>query len=81
MSKIDKNIQEAREWRKKHGGEALDFQELDGALAHWEGRVRALQEAIDAFSLARKTAVEARKAVGAALKAAKGSRKAGPSLA
>ena len=77
MSKIDKNIQVAREWRKKH---EADFPGLDQALAQWENQMKLLEEALSAAFAARKATIASRKAVQAALVAAKVARKTAPNL-
>jgi len=81
MSKIDKNIQEAREWQKKHGAEGHDVSALDQSLVAWETQVRLLEEALAKAFAARKATIEARKAVGKALRVAKAARKSKPQAA
>lgn len=81
MSKIDKNIQDAREWRKKHEGAGHDLGALDQSLVNWETQVKLLEEALAKAFAARKATIEARKAVSAALKATKAARKAKPATA
>jgi hypothetical protein len=74
MSKVEKQIQNARLWRKKHGEETLDFKKLDDALAQWEARVKAVEDAKAKVQQAKADGVQAQKAVTAALKETKASR-------
>jgi len=75
MSKVEKSIQEARDWRKKHEGEAIDFTKLDGALALWEAKVKHLSETQAQVKAARTSLRGAKKGVSSSLKETKSSRK------
>jgi len=75
MSKIEKMMQEAQAWRKKHNLETLDFTKLDEKLALWQESVNQLSAAQAALLTAKATLADARKAVKAALKDAKATRK------
>ncbi len=75
MSKVEKTIQEARSWRKKHAAEAVDFAKLDEAITRWEQGVKQVEEAREKVRLAKKDLGAALKAVSAALKETKTSRK------
>lgn len=76
MSKIDKNVQTAREWAKKHAEEGLDLAPLQAALSTWEGKVKAVEAARQQLAAAKEEAILARKEVGLALATAKVARKA-----
>jgi len=80
VSKIEKQIQNAHAWRKKHKDEALDFTKLDGALAQWELQKKQLEEAKAKVQKAKEDVALAQKTVTAALKEVKGSRKPAPEV-
>jgi hypothetical protein len=75
MSKIEKQIQNAQSWRKKHSAETLDFKKLDGALSLWEQQMKKVEEAKARVHQAKEEVLAAQKAVTAALKEAKAGRK------
>ena len=76
MSKIEKTIQTAQVWRKKHEAETLDFAKLDGALSQWEAGLKKIDAAKTALSAAKEAHGAEKKAVSQALKEAKAARKA-----
>lgn len=75
MSKIDKNIQDARGWLVKHETEAA-ADDVKKALALWESKVKLADAARTQWEAAKEAAIAARKGVAQALKGAKVSRKA-----
>ena len=76
MSKLDKNIQDAKVWRKKHETEVETLAHLDKALANWESRVAVVEKTKAQWQAAKEAAIEARKTVTAVLKKTKQDRKA-----
>ena len=75
MSKIEKMVQDAQAWRKKHAAETLDFSKLDAALSGWQDGVNHVSAAQASLKAAKAKLDDAKKAVSAALKATKASRK------
>jgi hypothetical protein len=75
MSKIDKNIQTAREWLKKHEAEPLDLGALKQALESWQTKLKQVETARVELAAAKEAAILARKEVTLALATAKVARK------
>jgi len=75
MSKVEKVIQEAKAWRKKHEGESVDFTKLDSALTLWEAKVMHLSDTQAQLKVAKNALRDAKKSVSDGLKETKASRK------
>jgi len=75
MSKNEKIVKEAQQWRKKHGAESLDFAKLDGALAQWDAGTKKVAEAQAAAKAAKEAHGTDKNVIATALKEAKVARK------
>jgi len=71
MSKLDKNIQDARSWVKKHAEATEAVAVVTAALTTWEGKIQALAKAKSDLEATKKATIGARKSVGEAVKQAK----------
>jgi len=71
MAKLDKRVQGARDWMKKHEAEGTDLSKLGTALGAWDGAVKAVEEAKAKLETAKGDTKVAAKAVFEARKASK----------